>query len=103
MITLRKPRLVTQPVKPLTQTGIDYMRAEYGTLPGHTCADCKELMRNYRIETVCSCRQYPFSQGNVMSEYQAGHGWRGHWPACGLWRLVYRKRKVEQLELVVED
>jgi len=90
-------------MKPMIKTGIDYMHAEFGTLPDHTCADCKALMRNYKIETVCSCRNYPFRTGNVLSEYRAGHGWRGHYLACGLWQLLMRRQKSTQLELVIDD
>jgi hypothetical protein len=38
-----------------------------------------------------------------MTEYKDGNGWRGHWLACGLWRLAYRRQKVEQLEITLED
>lgn len=99
---LHRKRLVFNNAPPITQTGIEYMHATYGTLTGHTCADCFDLMRD-RMPTICGCRKYPFREGSVMAEYKLGHGWRGHWLACGLWRLAYKKRKIEQLELVVED
>ena len=99
---LHRKRLITNPLPRRTLTGIAYMYGEHGKLEGHVCSDCNELMRD-RMPTICGCRAYPFRQGSVMAEYKAGFGWRGHWQACGLWRLAYKLRRVEQLEMALED
>lgn len=101
-LCIHRKRFIVESSSSLIKTGIAYMHTEFGTLPGHTCSDCKDLMRD-KMPTICGCRKYPFREGSVMAEYKLGHGWRGHWLACGLWRLAYKKRKAEQLELVVED
>jgi hypothetical protein len=38
-----------------------------------------------------------------MTEYKDGNGWRGHWLACGAMRMVIRRQKADQLELVIDD
>ena len=100
---MSKPRLFTVRMKSVIKTGLSYMHGTHGTLPGHVCSDCQALMRSHNVSTVCGCRKYPYRTGSLMTEYKDGNGWRGHWLACGLWRLAYRARKVEQLEIALED
>jgi hypothetical protein len=97
-----RKRLSISKAKPVIKTGLAYMHETHGTLPGHVCSDCRALMRNSHCTTICACKEYPF-RGSMMTDHRDGNGWRGHWLACGLWRLAYRPQKVEQLEIALED
>jgi len=91
-ILIQRKKLISQPVAPVLQSGIQAMYDRHGKTEGHVCGDCTALKRNKHVSTICECINNAPRSRNMRTDYENGTSWRGHWQACGAWNGITRKK-----------